>query len=65
MSLSETPHINLDYTAGTPLLPEVTQTVQQALDKGNPSSIHQAGQRAKQRLELDAGEENRGPVLFP
>src|SRR3989338_5661189 len=42
--------VNLDYIATTPLLPEVTQ-VMAALEEGNPSSIHQAGQRARQRLE--------------
>ncbi len=44
--------INFDYSAGTPLLPEVTQAVAAVLDDlGNPSSIHQAGQRTKQLLE--------------
>ncbi|MBI4004412.1 MAG: cysteine desulfurase [Candidatus Omnitrophica bacterium] len=42
--------INLDHSSGTPLLPEVKQ-VMAAVEEGNPSSIHQAGQRAKQRLE--------------
>jgi len=45
-----TQRINLDHTSGTPLLLEVQQ-VMAALEEGNPSSIHQAGQRAKQRLE--------------
>jgi cysteine desulfurase len=43
-------YINLDPLSGTPLLPEVQQ-VMAAVEEGNPSSIHQAGQRAKQRLE--------------
>ena len=44
--------INLDYSAGTALLPEVQQTMTAALaETGNPSSVHQAGQRAKRALE--------------
>ena len=44
--------INLDYLATTPLLPEVKQAMVAVLDDvGNPSSIHQAGQRAKRALE--------------
>ncbi len=44
--------INLDYYAGTPLLPEVKQAMEAALvEVGNPSSIHEAGRRAKQQLE--------------
>ena len=42
--------INLDHSSSTPLLLEVQQ-VMAALEEGNPSSIHQSGQRAKQRLE--------------
>src|SRR3989338_3078730 len=42
--------VNLDHLATTPLLPEVKQ-VMAAVEEGNPSSIHQAGQRARQRLE--------------
>ena len=42
--------INLDYSSGTPLLLEVQQ-VMAAVEEGNPSSIDQAGQRARQRLE--------------
>src|SRR3989338_8353890 len=42
--------INLDHSSSTPLLPEVQQ-VMAALEEGNPSSIHQSGQRARQRLE--------------
>src|SRR3989338_7439871 len=42
--------VNLDHLATTPLLPEVQQ-VMAAVEEGNPSSIHQAGQRARQRLE--------------
>ncbi|MBI3321085.1 MAG: cysteine desulfurase [Candidatus Omnitrophica bacterium] len=44
--------INLDYSVGTPLLLEVKQAMAAALDEcGNPSSIHHAGQRAKELLE--------------
>ena len=44
--------INLDYASGTPLLPEVRQAMTAALDEaGNPSSIHQAGRKAKRELE--------------
>ena len=44
--------IHLDYASSTPMLPEVKQAMAAALDEaGNPSSIHQAGQRAKQLLE--------------
>src|SRR3989338_1238790 len=42
--------INLDHASSAPLLPEVKR-VMAALEEGNPSSIHQAGQRARQRLE--------------
>ena len=46
------PRINLDHYAGTPLLPEVQQAMTAALaETGNPSSIHQAGQRAKRAIE--------------
>ena len=44
--------INLDHSATTPLLPEVKQAVAAALEEaGNPSSIHQDGQRVKRSLE--------------
>jgi len=44
--------INLDHYAGTPLLPEVRQAMEAALDEcGNPSSIHATGRAAKQLLE--------------
>ncbi len=44
--------IHLDHYGSTPLLPEVRQTIVQALEESaNPSSIGQAGQRAKQHLE--------------
>ena len=43
---------NFDYTASTPLLPEVKAAMAEALEEaGNPSSIHEAGRRAKERLE--------------
>jgi cysteine desulfurase len=42
--------INLDNSAGTGLLPEV-RAVMAAVEEGNPSSIHDAGRAAKQRLE--------------
>src|SRR3989338_9527941 len=44
--------INFDYASGTPLLPEVKAAVAAALEEGgNPSSIHQGGLRARERLE--------------
>src|SRR3990167_9391703 len=43
--------INLDYSSGTPILPEVKAAMEAALEAGNPSSIHAAGQRAKELLE--------------
>jgi cysteine desulfurase len=44
--------INLDYASATPLLPEVKAAMAAVLEEaGNPSAIHQPGQRAKQRLE--------------
>ncbi len=44
--------INLDYASSTPLLPDVRAAMAAALDEaGNPSSIHQAGQRMKGHLE--------------
>jgi len=44
--------INLDCASATPLLPEVRQAMAAALEEGgNPSSLHQAGRAAKQRLE--------------
>jgi len=44
--------IHLDHYGSTPLLSEVRQAIVQALEESaNPSSIGQAGQRAKQRLE--------------
>ena len=44
--------INLDYASATPLLPEVKQAMAAVLDEiGNPSSIHQTGQRAKRMIE--------------
>lgn len=45
--------IYLDYAATTPVRSEVVAAVQEMLlqEFGNPSSIHQLGKRAKQRLE--------------
>lgn len=44
--------INLDHMAGTPVLPDVAEAMAAALDEGgNPSSIHEAGRRAKRQLE--------------
>ena len=44
--------INLDHSAGTLMLPQVRQAVTAALEEhGNPSSVHQAGQRARRALE--------------
>ncbi len=44
--------INLDHSSTTPRLPEVKQAVAAALEQGgNPSSMHQDGQRAKRALE--------------
>ncbi len=45
--------IYLDYNATTPVLREVRQEIQEVLERfwGNPSSSHQLGQKAKERLE--------------
>jgi cysteine desulfurase len=44
--------INLDYASATPVLPQVKAAMASALDEvGNPSSIHEAGRRARQALE--------------
>jgi cysteine desulfurase len=49
--------INLDYAAGTPLLPEVRRAIAATLDEfGNPSSIHGAGRQAKAALERARGQ---------
>lgn len=49
--------INLDYASGTPLLPEVKAAMTEALGEGgNPSSIHEAGRRAKDHLEQARGQ---------
>lgn len=46
--------INFDHNATTPLLPEVAAGLARAFgeDTANPSSIHRAGQRARQRLDV-------------
>ena len=50
--MSTNARIYLDYASSTPLLPDVKQAMADALDEGgNPSSIHQAGQRMKGHLE--------------
>ena len=43
----------LDHAATTPLLPEAREAMLQALDEdfGNPSSVHEAGRRAKTLVE--------------
>ena len=45
--------IYLDHNAGTPMLPEVRELLVRALneDTFNPSSVHQAGRRARKRLD--------------
>ena len=44
--------INLDYSSTTPLAPEVKEAMGAALEEiANPSSIHEAGRRARLRLE--------------
>jgi cysteine desulfurase len=45
--------INWDQNAGAPLLPEVAQQLAEGLKEswGNPSSVHQAGRRARKRLD--------------
>ncbi|MEF8943280.1 MAG: IscS subfamily cysteine desulfurase [Desulfohalobiaceae bacterium] len=44
--------IYLDHNATTPLLPEVRTAIREFLEEyGNPSSIHQAGARAKTKVE--------------
>lgn len=45
--------IHLDYASGTPVLPEVKAAMMQAIEEGgNPASIHEAGRRSAERLEL-------------
>ena len=45
--------IYLDYASSTPVLPDVKAAMAEVLDEvGNPSSVHQAGQRARQRLDV-------------
>lgn len=48
-----TPRVYFDHNATTPVSPEVMQIYAEALEQvtGNASSIHQDGQRARQRLE--------------
>jgi cysteine desulfurase len=42
----------LDYNAGAPARPEVVAAMAEALaEAGNPSSVHGAGRRARQRIE--------------
>lgn len=42
----------LDYNAGAPAHPEVVAAMAEALaEAGNPSSVHQAGRRARARME--------------
>ncbi len=44
--------INFDYAAGGPMLPEVKHTMGAVFEEyGNPSSLHQEGQRAKRWLD--------------
>ncbi len=43
--------INLDQSAGTPVLTEAREAMLAALELGNPSSIHEAGRRARERVE--------------
>ena len=45
--------INLDYTSGNPLLPEVKNALIEAIKKdyGNPSSAHQLGVEAAEEIE--------------
>lgn len=45
--------IYLDHNAGAPLLPEVAELLSRAFaeEAGNPSSVHQAGRRARRRLD--------------
>ena len=47
-----TTKVNLDYSSTTPLLPQVKEAMAAAMEEAaNPSSIHEAGRRARQRLE--------------
>ncbi len=46
------PPIYLDHNATTPLAPEVAATLREAMELfGNPSSIHEAGRRARNLIE--------------
>ena len=42
--------IDLDHNATTPLLPEAAEAMR-AAPRGNPSSAHHAGRKARQALE--------------
>lgn len=49
--------VYLDYSSSTPLLPEVKSAIVQAVEEfGNPSSLHEAGRRARQALERARGQ---------
>jgi len=45
--------INLDYISGNPLIPEVQESMIEAIRKnyGNPSSPHRLGEQAAQEVE--------------
>src|SRR4051794_12971067 len=43
--------IDLDANAGAPLLPAAREAMIAALDGGNPSSVHEAGRRARASVE--------------
>ena len=50
---SALPPVYLDYNATAPLLPEVFEAMRPWLAEhhGNPSSVHSAGQRAREAIE--------------
>ncbi len=66
------PKAYLDYSATTPLRPEVRQAMEPYLDRrfGNPSSIHSHGREARaavegaRRLVLESLKLSRGRVIF-
>jgi cysteine desulfurase len=47
------PPLYFDYNATTPIAPEAAQVLRDALETvyGNPSSVHRAGQMARERIE--------------
>src|SRR5258707_12726004 len=50
--MSESPDVYLDHAATTPMLPEAIEAMTEELRHlGNPSSLHNAGRRARRVVE--------------